>query len=258
MDAQRLSQGIVSLVDVMARLRGPQGCPWDAKQTDATIKIYLLEETYEVLEAIERRSSDDVCQELGDLLFQIIFLCHLAMEEGQFDLVDVIERITRKMIHRHPHVFGGARVSGPEEVVANWAKIKQRERGNMAPHSADLYGVPVALPALLRAYRLLERASKMDLGFTETQWTWERVEEEFEALREAVSEKQEERIGERIGDLLFSLVGLARQRGLNAESLLRGKNQEFIGSLIAVEGERPISTSKRNLGESGKDEQHQE
>lgn len=258
MDVQKLSQGIVSLVDLMARLRGPRGCPWDAKQTDATIKIYLLEEAYEVLEAIERTSPDDVCQELGDLLFQIIFLCQLAMEEGQFDLVDVIERITKKMIHRHPHVFGEARVSGPEEVVANWAKIKQRERGNAGPHSTDLYGVPVALPALLRAHRLIERASKMDLGFPEAQGTWERVEEGIEALRVAVSENEKGRVGERIGDLLFSLVGLSRHRGLNAESLLRSKNQEFIASLVTMEGKRPISASERNAGRPGEDVRHQE
>ena len=124
-----MSKAIVTLVELIARLRGPAGCPWDAKQTDSDIKTYLIEEAYEVIEAIESANSQEVCEELGDLLFQILFLAQLATERNEFDITEVLEKITEKMIYRHPHVFGQTKVNSAEEVARNWAKIKKTEKG---------------------------------------------------------------------------------------------------------------------------------
>ena len=129
MDSDRLSKAIVALTNLVARLRGPEGCPWDARQTDSTIKIYLIEEAFEVLDAIEKSSPEDVCLELGDLLFQVLFLARLADERNEFDFIDVVEKITKKMIHRHPHVFGEVKVNSAEDVANNWANIKKAEKG---------------------------------------------------------------------------------------------------------------------------------
>lgn len=217
MNKDKLSRALLSLSELVSRLRGPCGCPWDAQQTDATIKMYLLEETYEVLDAIERGSSEDVCQELGDLLFQIIFLARLAEETGKFDLVEVIEKITEKMIKRHPHVFGSTRVNSAEDVAENWVRIKKGE-----------VSVPESLPALLRAHRLGERTSKMTTDSPDVEEIWNMVEEAFEDLRKAILDRDKQRIGEETGDLLFGLVNLARHWGLNAEHLLRIVNKKFL------------------------------
>ncbi len=217
MNKDKLSRALLSLSELVSRLRGPCGCPWDAQQTDSTIKMYLLEETYEVLDAIERGSSEDVCQELGDLLFQIIFLARLAEEIGEFDLVEVIEKVTEKMINRHPHVFGSTRVKSAEDVAENWLRIK---KGKVS--------VPESLPALLRAHRLGERTSKMTTDSPNVEEIWSKVEEAFEDLRKAILDRDKQRIGEETGDLLFSLVNLARHWGLNAEHLLRIVNKKFL------------------------------
>jgi len=227
MDLNRLSSAIVDLVKLVERLRGPGGCPWDAEQTDDTIKIYLLEEAYEVLEAIEKSSSADVCLELGDLLFQVLFLARLAEERKEFDFVRVIERITEKMIRRHPHVFGEVRVETAEDVALNWAKIKKAEKG--ASHAASsLENVSVNLPALLRAHRLGERVFREGLAPPDTGQIWDGVQERFEKLRTALAEKDKDLVGEVMGDLLFDLAGLARAWRLNAEHVLRLANQRFL------------------------------
>ena len=162
MELNRLSSAIVELARLVGRLRSPGGCPWDARQTDSTIKMYLLEEAYEVLEAVEGSSPMDVCQELGDLLFQILFLAQLAAEREEFDFTDVVEGITEKMIHRHPHVFGGVSVETAEDVALNWAKIKREEKKEAGRTTSQLDGVPEGLPALSRAHRLSERATRAD------------------------------------------------------------------------------------------------
>ena len=152
MDKQRLSKVLLSLYEIMRELRGPDGCPWDAKQTNATIKMYLLEEAYEVVEAIESSSPQDVCLELGDLLFQILFLAQMAAERKEFDFTEVVERITEKMIRRHPHVFGQTHVKGAEDVAANWSKIKRAEKDSCQETSSVLKSIPDNLPALLKAH----------------------------------------------------------------------------------------------------------
>ncbi|MEE4352312.1 MAG: nucleoside triphosphate pyrophosphohydrolase [Desulfatiglans sp.] len=227
-ESKRLSKAVLVLQALVRRLRGPGGCPWDAKQTDGTIKIYLLEEAYEVLEAIETSSSEDICEELGDLLFQILFLVELASERGEFNLVDVIEKTTDKMIRRHPHVFGDQELLNAEDVASNWEKIKQEEREAENDKLSSFHSVPIHLPALLRAHRLSERAAKVDFDWAGPKEIWEKVEEEFEELRKALEVGDREEIGEEIGDLLFSIVNLSRHWGLNAENLLRLANGKFL------------------------------
>ncbi len=261
MDPDRLSRAIVDLVGLVERLRGPGGCPWDAEQTDATIKIYLLEEAYEVLEAIEKSSSTDICLELGDLLFQILFLARLAEERNEFDFVQVIETIKAKMIRRHPHVFGEVKVDTAEDVALNWAKIKKSEKG--ALHEASsLENVPVNLPALLRAHRLGERASRegfdplhvgAGLAPPDKGQIWDGVQERFEKLRTALAEQNKDLLGEIMGDLLFDIAGLARAWRLNAEDVLRLANQRFLERFEARKKEQTSCPGKRDrqpFGES--------
>ncbi|MBW1783741.1 MAG: nucleoside triphosphate pyrophosphohydrolase [Deltaproteobacteria bacterium] len=242
MDADRLSIAMRSLVELVARLRGPGGCPWDAEQTDATAKIYLLEEAYEVLDAIDDLSPQAVCSELGDLLFQIVFLTQLASERKEFDLAEVVETVTKKMIHRHPHVFGETRVETVEDVASNWTRIKKAENGVDTDTSSLLRNVPSRLPALLRAHRLSERASKVGFDWANADEIWEKVLEEVEEVRTAIVDGDPEAVAEEMGDLLFSLTNLARHRGTNAEDLLRHANQKFLDRFERME---------RRLADSG-------
>jgi tetrapyrrole methylase family protein/MazG family protein len=228
MDANRLSKALLALRDLVFRLRGTDGCPWDILQTDATIKMYLLEEAYEVLDAIERGEPADVCQELGDLLFQIIFLVSLAEERGEFNLIEVVEQIAEKMRYRHPHVFGEVKVGSAEEVAYNWQKLKKEEKKQPESLLAQLRGLPLDLPGLLRAHRLTERASRASLRGSVVEVEWDEVERHFRELKKAISTSDKEWIGQQMGEILFALASLARDQGLNAESLLRQTNQKFI------------------------------
>jgi MazG family protein len=229
-DSKQLSNSMDGLVDLLARLRSPGGCPWDAKQNDSSIKLYLLEEAYEVLDAVEKASPSDVCQELGDLLFQIIFLARLAEERDEFGFSDVVEKITEKMIRRHPHVFGSVQVNGAEEVADNWARIKEAEKKNSGEQPSTLSSIPRNLPALLRAHRLSERSAKISENSPSEEDSWENVIGSFEALREALRHKDKAALGCEIGRHLLGLANLARVWGLNSEHLLRTANNEFIAS----------------------------
>ncbi len=227
MNFDRLSKAIVALVELVQRLREPDGCPWDKKQTASNIKLYLLEEAYEVLAAIELSPPQEVCSELGDLLFQILFLAQLAIEKNQFDFVDVVEIITEKMIRRHPHVFGQKKVDSAEEVTFNWTQIKKAEKNAANDISGLLESIPMDLPALLRAHRLSERASKVGFDWTDTAGIWDKVREEFDEVGSAVAGGEREEVAEELGDLLFSVVNLCRHKGLNAEDILRMANIKF-------------------------------
>jgi MazG family protein len=227
MDRHRLSQALTDLYDLVARLRGPDGCPWDARQTDASVRMYLLEEAYEVLDASEKDLPPEVCQELGDLLFQIIFLAYMGEERGDFDLVDVMERIHQKMVRRHPHVFGRVKVESAEQVSQNWARIKESEKEGNGDGASPLESIPPGLPALLRAHRLGERADKMSRAAADGEDMWDRTRRGFAALEGSIAEEDAERVAQRIGRVLFDLANLARHRGWNAEELLRSANREF-------------------------------
>ncbi|MEW6664625.1 MAG: nucleoside triphosphate pyrophosphohydrolase [Thermodesulfobacteriota bacterium] len=235
MDRTRLSGALVALYELVARLRGPGGCPWDARQTPHTVKMYLLEECYEVLDALERDRPRQVCQELGDLLFQVLFLAYMGEEKGEFDLLETLEGIHEKMVRRHPHVFGREKADSPEEVARNWARIKEDERSDVEDPGSLLRSVPAGLPALLRAHRLSERASKASETVEEEPDPWAGTQADFKALEGALAQKDTVRSGEILGRLLFDLASLARSLGFNAEDLLRKANQAFVEGFRARE-----------------------
>jgi tetrapyrrole methylase family protein / MazG family protein len=252
MTSERLSGAVSALNDLVSRLRGPGGCPWDAIQTDDSIKMYLLEEAYEVLDAIDSKSPGDVCEELGDLIFQIFFLSALAGERGEFELAQVIEGITEKMIRRHPHVFGETTVRDHSEVSDNWDKIKREEKKEYKSPSSRLKDIPLNLPALLRSHRLSERASKVGFDWTGRDEIWEKVKEEFEELTRAVNDKDEKKTWEEMGDLMFSLVNLARHWGFNSEQLMLSANRKFIKRFELMEME--LSASGSDMDKAGPEE----
>ena len=211
---------LLDLIKVMARLRAPGGCPWDREQTHETLARHLLEETHELLEAIDSGDSDATRDELGDLLLQVVFHAEMASEEGRWDVDDVARRLTEKLIHRHPHVFGDVEVAGSEEVLTNWERLKAEES------SGDRRGVdediPATLPALARAAKVQRRAAGWGVG-------WASSEDALTALREAVDELSEasEDAEREIGEVLFAAVAAARKLGVDAESALRRTTRGF-------------------------------
>lgn len=229
---------IDSLLEVMARLRAPEGgCPWDREQTFATIAPYTVEEAYEVADAIERGAMTELREELGDLLFQVVFHARLAEEMNHFDFADVVETVVEKMIRRHPHVFGNEEVADAEAQTAAWEAQKAREReakAGDAPGSA-LDGVAVALPALTRAEKLQKRAARVGFDWPDAQGALEKVREETEEIAEEMARGDTDALHAEIGDLLFACVNLARLSGIDAETALKGANAKFDRRFRAVE-----------------------
>jgi MazG family protein len=233
----KLRDGLDGMRDLMNRLLGPGGCPWDRAQTLATLRPYVLEEAHEVLEAIDEDDPQEHRRELGDLLFQIVFHAALREREQQFDLDGVIEAIRSKMIRRHPHVFGpggAAPQVTPEEIEAKWAQIKQAERTARAAGESDvppvadpLAGVPKALSALQRAWRLQNKAALVGFDWPDVDGPLRKSREEWAELEEAIAGGDEAAIAEELGDLLFVLVRLGTKLGIEAESALRQTNQKF-------------------------------
>ena len=224
-DMEQQGSSLPMLASLMARLRGPEGCPWDRKQTLQNLKVYLIDEAYEVLQAIDAGDPQLLCEELGDLLFQIVFIARLAQEDGSFDLEKVIQGIHEKMIRRHPHVFGHATASTTQEVLSQWDAIKKTE-GKPAPTSA-LSGVPDGLPALYRAYRLGLKAAKVGFDWPGPREVMHKVREELGELERALEKQQTDRASQELGDLLFALANLARHLGREPEGVLRQANQKF-------------------------------
>ncbi len=232
-DLDRLFSRLVGIVD---RLRGPNGCPWDRKQTPETLKKYLLEEAYEVIEAIDSQDVQEICEEIGDLLFLLIFLAHIYEEKGAFSIKDMLRLCAEKMIRRHPHVFGQAAVACAEEVIAQWQKIKEEEsRSKEKKRSAVLGNLPRALPALQRAYRVGERASRVGFDWSSAIDIFPKLEEEILELKEALYSKDETRIKEEIGDLLFTVANISRKLNVNPEESLRQAVDKFVSRFIRME-----------------------
>jgi len=223
------------LVEIMAQLRAPNGCPWDREQTHQTLRSYLLEETYEALDAVEREDWQGLCEELGDVLLQIVFHAQIAAENGQFTIADVCRGIADKLVHRHPHVFGDAQVHGAEQVVANWERLKREGRAAGTPSRSALDGIPAQLPALLRAQRVQGRASRVGFDWTDVTGPLDKVEEELAELRRARAEAKPTAIEEEFGDLLFALVNAARFLRVDAEDALRHAVAKFERRFRAVE-----------------------
>jgi tetrapyrrole methylase family protein/MazG family protein len=212
------------LVEVMRRLRGEDGCPWDRKQTHASLRTYLLEETYEVLDALDREDYDALCEELGDLLLQVVFHAQIACEDGRFCIDDVCRNVVLKLIHRHPHVFGDAHAETPEEVMEHWERLKAKE----ANHKGSVVkGIPDSMPALLQAYRLQEKASRVGFDWSEIDPVWEKVREELRELEEACRYGDQRSIAHELGDLLFAITNLARFLKVDPETALRECNKRF-------------------------------
>ena len=215
-----------SLAQTMQALRGKNGCPWDREQTLKSLKPFLIEEAYEVLDTMESEEPDAHLEELGDLLFQIVFQSQIRSEAGHFRFEDVAQTINEKMRRRHPHVFGDQTCDTASVVAENWDQLKQAEREAQTDKSR-FAGLPKQLPALLKAQRLGEKASRFNLDWKHHSEIWPKIYEELEELRTAIDSNEQRQIEQEFGDVVFSLVNLARHLGLDAETCLAEANDKF-------------------------------
>jgi tetrapyrrole methylase family protein/MazG family protein len=224
-----------ALTAVMARLRDPvSGCPWDREQTPQTLRKYVIEEAYEVVEAIDSGDPRKLTEELGDLLLQVVFHAQLASEAGQFTLGDITRSIVEKLIRRHPHIFGDVAVSGSEQVLVNWEKIKRGEPG-YEDRTSILDGIPPALPALMRALEVSKRVVKVGFEWPNVSEVLDKVEEEIRELRVEIAAGETARAGDELGDLLFTLVNVARHLKIDPEDALRRMTQRFTARFQYIE-----------------------
>jgi tetrapyrrole methylase family protein / MazG family protein len=232
---ERQRHTIEDLLGIMARLRAPGGCPWDREQTHQSLLPYLVEETYEVYEAIEEEDDGEMCVELGDLLLQVVFHCQMASERGAFDFTDVTEAIGSKLLRRHPHVFSPDEAQGVDtaaKVLHNWERLKRKERGEK---SSALAGIPKALPALLYAQRMQDKAASVGFDWPDARGVLGKVAEEARELEAVLDDPQ--RAADELGDLLFVLVNLARHLKLSAEDCLRSSIHKFRHRFEAMEAD---------------------
>jgi len=218
------------LVDIVKRLRGKNGCPWDEEQTHETLKSCLVEEVYEVLDAIDKKNDEELKEELGDLLLQIVFHAEIAGEEGRFNIDDVAHNIVKKLIRRHPHVFSNVKVKDSDEVLQNWEKIKKHEG-----KKSVLEGVPNGLPALLKARRVQEKAKRVGFDWNHVDGAVEKLSEEIEEIKKAIKSTKKDKIEEEFGDLLFSIVNVSRFMNIDAEESLRKTVKKFMNRFKYIE-----------------------
>ena len=230
--ASKIGAKFEKLVQIMAELRGEQGCPWDQEQTHQSLTKYLVEEAYEVLEAIDENNDDALREELGDLLLQVVFHAQIASENKIFDIAKIIDAISEKLVRRHPNVFGDVKIKTAEEQSINWERLKKQEG-----KESILDGVPKALSALLRAHRLQQKASTVGFDWPVEEPVWQKVLEEVEELKNAHQKESKERVKEELGDLLFSLVNLSRFLDINPEDALRKTSEKFIRRFKGLERE---------------------
>ncbi len=222
-----MNNNLPGLIALMAKLRGPDGCPWDRKQTTESLKPFLVEECYEVIDALDDGSPDKIKEELGDLLFQIIFHARIAEEQGHFAMHDVIEANIEKMTRRHPHVFGDAKLSTDREVLSNWEELKKKEKG-YEDRKSILEGIPRQLPSLLRAHSIQERAARVGFDWNRLDDALPKLDEEIAEFKEALKKEDAAGIEEELGDLFFTLVNISRFLGVNPEDALRKTISKFI------------------------------
>ncbi|PYQ57026.1 MAG: nucleoside triphosphate pyrophosphohydrolase [Acidobacteria bacterium] len=231
------------LVALMVRLRGSNGCPWDRKQSLESLKPFIVEESYEVVDAIDRKDRPALAEELGDFLLQAVFVAEIAQEEGSFDIYDVITAIHDKLVRRHPHVFGDVEAKNAEQVLVNWEKLKNEER--KAENKSVLAGVPQSLPALLKASRLTEKAARVGFDWRRAEDVFEKIDEEIGELRDAIDGKNPQNIHDEIGDLLFSIANIARKLDVSPEEALQSANRKFMRRFEVME--RSVRSEGRNL-----------
>jgi len=220
------------LLNIMEKLRSEKGCPWDKEQTRESLKPFIIEESYELIEAIEGGDPENIKEELGDLLFQIVFQCQIAKEKNDFEMPDVIEKISEKMIARHPHVFGKAIYKTTDEVLLHWEEQKKRE-GKI--RTSILEGVPETLPSLLRAYRLQDRAAQVGFDWDKIEEVLRKLDEEIKEFKNAVDTKKRNEIEDELGDILFMMVNISRFIGVNPEDALRKTISKFISRFRYIE-----------------------
>ncbi len=250
------SRDITRLLEIMAALRTPgSGCPWDLEQNFATIAPYTIEEAYEVADAIARGDLDDLRDELGDLLLQVVFHARMAQEQGAFEFADVVQSLTEKLIRRHPHVFGDARGLTPKAVEGLWERIKREERARSGEKPAGaLAGVPVALPALTRALKLQTKAGKVGFDWNDPRAVLAKIREEAAEIEAELATGDHAAAAGEVGDLLFAVVNLARHFDVDPEATLRATNQKFERRFAAIEsgtrrpGQDPATGDARGNG----------
>jgi MazG family protein len=236
-----ISEKLNTLIDVIKKLRAPNGCPWDQKQTPQTFKSYLIEEAHELLEAINDDNPSHICEELGDLLFQLIFLNNLYQEKELFSFEDVIEGITAKMIRRHPHVFGDTKISSEKQLRQNWQKIKKKENAKKNTNTGLFDSIPKSLPALRHSQRVIDRVARMGFDWPDLDAAYSKYQEENDEFKQAIEQHDHERMTEEFGDLLFSLVAVGRKAKINSEDALNDAIRKFTaryGKLDAIVNEQ--------------------
>lgn len=249
--------GINSLIRLVETLRGENGCPWDKKQTSRTIAVYLLEEIYELIDAIDSGSLDEICEELGDVLFHILFIARIFEEMGHFDINNVAIVNREKMVRRHPHVFGNDHADSADEVKQSWHRIKMKEKNHAAKKSA-LDSVPTKLPALMRAYRISERAARTGFDWNDISGVMQKVEEEWSELKSELAKinqtkEDQNKIALELGDILFTLVNVARFVHIHPETALSASIKKFekrfkhMENLISVKGKNFESISQNEM-----------
>ena len=231
------------LVRLMTKLRGPEGCPWDREQSLSDLKPFVIEEAYEVVDAIDRNDRHSLLEEVGDLLLEAVFIAEITREEKSFDIYDSVTAIHDKLVRRHPHVFGDVEAGDAEQVLVNWEKLKNEER--KAENKSVLAGVPQSLPALLKASRLTEKAARIGFDWRRTEDVFDKIDEEMGELRDAVAKSDAASVEEEIGDLLFTLANIARKLEINPEEALQSTNRKFMRRFESME--TAVRASGRNL-----------
>jgi len=243
-------QAFAELCEIMATLRAPGGCPWDREQTLAKLKPYLIEETYEVIDALDKNDGRAHCEELGDLLLQVVFQAEITNEQGAFDVAQVVRGIAEKLIRRHPHVFGDKKAEDAASALSNWEAIKAQERPK---HSSCLDGVPRAMPALLKALRTGEKAAAVGFDWPDIKGAMDKMSEEWNEMHhELLHQSSTERITEELGDVLFSIVNVARHVKIDPEAALEQAIEKFRKRFTFIE--KQLSKQNRRVNEAELDE----
>ncbi len=225
------AKNFLELVEIIRRLRAPGGCPWDREQTPKTLKPYVIEEAYEVVEAIDGEDPSEICEELGDLLLQVVLQAQIASEAGQFNIDKVVEGISKKLVHRHPHVFADGDAKNTDEVLTNWEKLKKEEKQKRGLFD----GLPKSLPMLQRAARIGEKAARVGFDWETTEGVRDKVIEELGELDEAIAAGEADEISHELGDLLFATAQWGRHLGHQPEEALRGCCERFLARFSKVE-----------------------
>lgn len=244
----RTLRALARLLETMTTLRSPGGCPWDAAQTPESLKPYLLEESYEVLEAIDSDDPALICDELGDLLLQIVFHARIFEERRLFDMGDVATAITEKLIRRHPHVFNAGDLEASPSLDAQWEQIKKEEKERRGETVTLLGGVPRHMPALLRARKLTEKASRVGFDWPDVDGVFAKVQEEFQEFEEAFRRSDQRAMVDELGDMLFAIVNLGRFLNIDAEEALRGTINRFVNRFEHIESS--LARAGKSLGQS--------